>query len=237
VSGQEFASKLREAREKNGFTLEQVAEAIGVSPERVASWESGEQVPSAMHLDLLATLYAVKSESLFDDGPLQYDDPLKVFTFYEEPNKLFPPKALLEIREWLKFVNDYAEFVSSQGVQPHQLLLVARESDSLTPELVEALMSDPTILAYKGCLPTETGIIVLVFYHPKVGYCYFINACYLGQTPSGLERYPRIALYLVSRAVKEGQLSVSGAAGLLRVDSTTIERELLTKEWYRTSEV
>jgi len=235
MSKQSFASKLREAREKNGFTLEQVAEAIGASPEQIVSWENGEQVPSALHLDLLATLYAVDSSSLFDDGPLQYNDPLKVFTLYEEPNKLLPPKALLELREWLNFVNNYAEFVSSQGVQPHQLLLAEREGISLTPELVEVLMSDPTVLAYKGCLPTETGIIDLVFYHPKVGYCYFINASYFGQTPSDLERYSRIVLYLVSRAVKEGKLSVSGAAGLLRVDSTTIERELLTKEWYRTA--
>jgi transcriptional regulator with XRE-family HTH domain len=230
MSGHTFARKLREAREKNGFTLEQVAEAIGVSPERVASWENGEQAPSALHLDLLTTLYAVKSESLFDDGPLQYDDPLKVFTFYEEPNKLFPPKALLELREWLNFVNDYAEFASSEGVQPHQVLLEAREGVSITSELVERLMNEPTILVYKGCLPIETKTTSLMFYHPQVGYCYFINACYLGQTPSGLERYPRIVLYLVRRAIKEGRLSVSGAAGLLRVDSTTIERELLAEE-------
>jgi hypothetical protein len=42
-----------------------------------------------------------------------------------------------------------------------------------------------------------------------------------------LERYPASVLLRVRRAVEEGKLSVSGAAGLLRVDSTTIERGLL----------
>jgi hypothetical protein len=42
-----------------------------------------------------------------------------------------------------------------------------------------------------------------------------------------LERYPASVLLKVRKAVEEGRLSVSGAAGLLRVDSTTIERGLL----------
>lgn len=42
-----------------------------------------------------------------------------------------------------------------------------------------------------------------------------------------LERYPPSVLLQVRKAVEEGRLSVSGAAGLLRVDSTTVERELL----------
>jgi len=42
-----------------------------------------------------------------------------------------------------------------------------------------------------------------------------------------LERYPPSVLLKIRKAVEEGRLSVSGAAGLLRSDSTTVERDLL----------
>ncbi len=225
-----FANKLRKAREKNGFTLGEVARAIGVSSEQVAAWEDGEQVPSALHLDLLATLYAVESDSLFDDGPLRYSDPLKPLIPHAEPNNVYPPEVLLELRQWVNFVNDYAEFAKNEGVQPTTLLLEGREDTAISPELVDRLMNVPDILVYKGILPPETKIVSLVFHHPQVGCCYYVNARYLQENPSGLERYSKHVLHRVRKAVEEGRLSVSGAAGLLRVDSTTIERELLAKD-------
>jgi transcriptional regulator with XRE-family HTH domain len=230
-----FARKLREAREKSGFTLEQVAEAIGVTPEQVASWESGEQVPSALHLGLLTTLYAVEGDSLFDEGPLRFNDPLAVFAYYEEPHKILPPKVLLELREWLNFVNDYAEFASGEGVVPRQVLLTLysgntsdEEAAARLEKALDDLMNDPTVLVYKGYLPPEVGVYNLVFFHPQVGCCSFINVgAYSKQVPVGLDRYSKHALRLVRKAVEEGRLSVSAAASLLRVNSTTIERELL----------
>jgi len=44
-----------------------------------------------------------------------------------------------------------------------------------------------------------------------------------------LDRYPYSVLSKVRRAVENERLSVSGAAGLLRTDSTTVERELLAR--------
>jgi Zn-dependent peptidase ImmA (M78 family) len=44
-----------------------------------------------------------------------------------------------------------------------------------------------------------------------------------------LDRYPYSVLSRVRKAVENERLSVSGAAGLLRTDSTTVERELLAR--------
>jgi len=44
-----------------------------------------------------------------------------------------------------------------------------------------------------------------------------------------LDRYPYSVLSRVRKAVENERLSVSGASGLLRTDSTTVERELLAK--------
>jgi Helix-turn-helix. len=240
VDASVFAKKLCEAREKSGFTLEQVAEAIGVTTEQVASWESGEQVPSALHLGLLTTLYAVEGDSLFDEGPLRYNDPLAIFAGYkyEDLNKLLPPKALLEIREWLNFVNDYGELVSGMGIEPLQTLLTIYNSKPASPDdyieslkqYIDEAMENPAVLTYKGYLPPESNILNLMFYHPQVGYCSFVNVAGIQQTPPYLDRYPKYVLQIVKNAIEDGRLSVSAAANLLRVDSTTIERELLSQE-------
>ena len=44
-----------------------------------------------------------------------------------------------------------------------------------------------------------------------------------------LDRYPHSVLSRVRKAVENERLSVSGASGLLRTDSTTVERELLAR--------
>jgi Zn-dependent peptidase ImmA (M78 family) len=44
-----------------------------------------------------------------------------------------------------------------------------------------------------------------------------------------LDRYPHSVLSRVRKAVENERLSVSGAAGLLKTDSTTVERELLAR--------
>ena len=44
-----------------------------------------------------------------------------------------------------------------------------------------------------------------------------------------LDRYPHSVLSRVRKAVENERLSVSGATGLLRLDSTTVERELLAR--------
>jgi transcriptional regulator with XRE-family HTH domain len=222
-----FAEKLREARENSGFSQERVAKAIGVSPELLARWESGERVPSALYLDQLARLYGVDSESLFGDGPLVYSSRLRDLLKHE-PSKTLSPEAILELSEWLSFLDDYGELLKEEGVEPTQTLVFLLENAPTDLETFEGVSEANGVLAYKGFIPIEDGIYSVAYFHPQVGFSLFANLSYVQQAPLGLERYPRSVLQKVRKAVEEGRLSVSGAAGLLRVDSATIERELLS---------
>jgi len=374
--GQLFSQKLREARERNGLTQEQVAQVLGVSQELVSLWETGKRVPSAFHLSRLVTLYGIDSESLFGDKPLEYANE-GLFAFQEgEP---LSPEVLLELREWVSFLWDYADFLEEIGEEPRSKgapwgsgaskepvtdlrrasgeALRARERHGLglgpAPELY-AFLEEMGVLVYGGYLRAESGVWGAFYRHPKLGPSLFVNLnttssrqaltlahglahlLYHYHLPSivcrkeglspreleaerfanawaahflvpgralkeavkrlgelrpetalllanrfrvsytlllfrlqnegligegereawsryrledllrrvgisygavhphaplppdpDLERYPASVLLRVRRAVEEGKLSVSGGAGLLRVDSTTIERGLL----------
>lgn len=51
-------------RKRNRYSLEQLAERIGVTRQAVAKWEAGESLPDIGRLDLLAKLYGVSLDAL-----------------------------------------------------------------------------------------------------------------------------------------------------------------------------
>lgn len=65
-----IADNLRILRQKNGYTLEAVAEIIDVSRQTVAKWESEDSYPDIMNCLKLATLYKVSLDELVNK-PLQ----------------------------------------------------------------------------------------------------------------------------------------------------------------------
>ena len=59
-----LARNLTSLRSLKRLTLERVAEAIGVTRQAVAKWESGESAPDILHCDALAELYGVSLDDL-----------------------------------------------------------------------------------------------------------------------------------------------------------------------------
>ena len=63
-----FGEKLKEARQKAGFTQEQLAETMSVSRSAVAKWESDKGLPDINNLKAIAKLLDVSVDYLLDDG-------------------------------------------------------------------------------------------------------------------------------------------------------------------------
>ncbi len=195
--GQLFAQKLREARERNGLTQEQVAQVLGVSQELVSLWETGKRVPSSFHLSQLVNLYGIKSESLFGDKPLEYaSEDLLAF----QGGGPLSPEVLLELREWVSFLEDYADFLEEEGEEPRGKgpswgygvsrepitdlrrasgeALRVRERYGLglgpAPELY-AFLDEMGVLVYGGYLPAESGVWGAFYRHPELGPSLFVN--------------------------------------------------------------
>ena len=64
-----LARNLSVLRQLHKLSQEEVAEAVGVSRQAVAKWESGESAPDIVNCDALAQLYQVSLDNL-----IHYDD-------------------------------------------------------------------------------------------------------------------------------------------------------------------
>ncbi|MGN0683886.1 MAG: helix-turn-helix domain-containing protein [Oscillospiraceae bacterium] len=62
-----LSENLRMMRVKERYSLEDIAEIIGVSRQAVAKWESGESLPDIEKCVKLATLYKVSLDALVSD--------------------------------------------------------------------------------------------------------------------------------------------------------------------------
>ncbi|PWF99681.1 helix-turn-helix domain-containing protein [Levilactobacillus bambusae] len=59
-----FGERVKQAREQHGWTLQQMSEFLGQSPEIIADWESGKVEPTASQLQKLSRLLGVSSDWL-----------------------------------------------------------------------------------------------------------------------------------------------------------------------------
>lgn len=64
----ELTQNLKGLRKANGYTLEAVAEKLGVSRQAVAKWERGDTVPDLANCVALARLYDVTLDSLVENA-------------------------------------------------------------------------------------------------------------------------------------------------------------------------
>ena len=92
----ELGKKIRQLRFKAGLTQEQLADELGISPQAVSKWENAAAMPDISALPLLAEVFGVSIDDLFDltaeqrfkriEHRLDIEDalPQDVFLEYEE---------------------------------------------------------------------------------------------------------------------------------------------------------
>lgn len=61
-----IGERIKEAREKNGYTQSALAKVLGISRSAVNAWEMGVSVPSAQYLVELSKLFNVSTDFLLD---------------------------------------------------------------------------------------------------------------------------------------------------------------------------
>ena len=60
--------KMKEYRQANGLTQQQVAETLGISKRNIANWEQGVSQPTVEIFISLCKLYGITSLSVFDEA-------------------------------------------------------------------------------------------------------------------------------------------------------------------------
>ncbi len=61
-----FGEKLRNHRKKLGMTQEEVADKIGVSPQAISKWESGDCLPDCFNLKAISGIYNISTDLLLE---------------------------------------------------------------------------------------------------------------------------------------------------------------------------
>lgn len=65
---QSLGQKLSQLRKENGYTQDEIAARLGVTPQAVSKWENDQSCPDIMLLPTIARLYHVTVDDLFAQG-------------------------------------------------------------------------------------------------------------------------------------------------------------------------
>lgn len=72
----DFKSKIVDLRKRKGWTQEQLANKLGISPQAVSKWENGIGLPDVMLFPMLSEALGVSTDELFGNGkPDGYEGP------------------------------------------------------------------------------------------------------------------------------------------------------------------
>lgn len=78
-----IGGRIREERVKHSFTIQEVCDALSVSPQAVGKWQRGESLPSIDNLVALCTLFGVSVEGILfgeNDMPFSWCALRRTFT-------------------------------------------------------------------------------------------------------------------------------------------------------------
>ena len=95
----ELGKKIRQLRFKAGLTQEQLSERMGVGPQAVSKWETGAAMPDVTALPLLAEIFGVTIDDLFD---LTAEQRLNRIENSLDVTKDLPPDLFREYEDFLK---------------------------------------------------------------------------------------------------------------------------------------
>lgn len=95
----EFAKKIKQLRQKAGLTQEQLAERLGIGAQSVSKWENAVSMPDILSLPLLAEIFGVSIDDLFD---LSVEQRLNRIENRMDIEEELPPDVFREYEEFLK---------------------------------------------------------------------------------------------------------------------------------------
>jgi transcriptional regulator with XRE-family HTH domain len=109
----ELGAALARARERAGFTQEEVALLMGQPRPIVSYWESGVRRPNSAQLAKLASIYRIELDALLGGG----ERPRPEFErlFFRDAGDRLDPAGKYEIQRFLAFLDAYGDLLDALG--------------------------------------------------------------------------------------------------------------------------
>lgn len=195
----DLARRLREKRERLSLTQERVAQTLGVPRELISYWENGTRIPNLKQLHTLGVIYRASPAQLLGE---ESDDEAERHVMLRG---IDGERGLLAIRQWLGFLDSWAELLEDLGLElpgpgkpPRQLderetVTDVRRASSLAEKVrdhyklgQDAMPDLYALLDERGYLVTKAnlgpigqghdGISGAFFNHPRLGFSILVNA-------------------------------------------------------------
>lgn len=112
-----LGGRLAAARERVGFTQDDVAVLLDQPRPVVSNWEHGTRRPNSAQLTKLAAIYRVPMDELVGSAPEQPRPDFERLLFRDAGPRLDPP-GKLEIQRFLAFLDAYGGFLDAMGAAP-----------------------------------------------------------------------------------------------------------------------
>jgi Zn-dependent peptidase ImmA (M78 family)/transcriptional regulator with XRE-family HTH domain len=112
----ELGKRLARARERAGFTQDEVATLVGQVRPVVSTWESGTRRPNAQQLDKLAAIFRVQVIELL--GGKERPRPEFAQLVFRDAGDRLDARGKLEIQTFLAFLDRYGDFLDSLEEAP-----------------------------------------------------------------------------------------------------------------------
>ncbi len=106
----ELGARLARARERAGFSQDDVALLIGQQRPVISNWENGTRTPKLRQLEQLSSIYRVSLAVLLGQEPADERPSFELLLFRDANDRLGPP-AKEEIQRFLGFLDTYADFL------------------------------------------------------------------------------------------------------------------------------
>ena len=109
-------SFLANARERAGFTQEDVALLVGQPRTVVSNWEGGRRAPSSHQLQKLAAIYRIEIADLLTGS--EPSRPEFERLIFRDAGDRLGPQAKYEIQRFLSFLDEYGVLIEAMGERP-----------------------------------------------------------------------------------------------------------------------
>jgi transcriptional regulator with XRE-family HTH domain len=100
-----FSENLRRLRQSKGYTQEQVADYLGVSPQSISRWECGSTFPDILLLPTIAEFYCTTVDDLFREGANAYKH------YVDRLSSLF--ESTRDRDDYIRADNEYRRLIDS----------------------------------------------------------------------------------------------------------------------------
>ena len=150
-----FSGNLRRLRQSKGYTQEQAAERLGVSPQSVSRWECGATLPDVLLLPAIAELYCVTVDDLYREDSTAYKNyASRLMAVYESTR---------DREDFIRADNEYRRLMDSGACTTDDL-----RSYGVLHEIAMVQCMDKALLLYNEVIargPQEDGT---AYYRPQL---------------------------------------------------------------------